>query len=322
MNIRFSSLAIAAIAFVSCSTAFLLPLPGRLCCRPSSRNGVLFVQNNDPQTTLTTTTLSETSPSDNRLGLTPELQKLTTAFENIGDDKLRYKQLLFMANQLKPLDASSQIPGNKVRGCLSTVYIDGTTEINEDGSVLVQFTGDSDGVLTKGLVALLVRGLSGNTAADIQKVDPSFIKKAGIEASLTPGRNNGFLNMLAAMKSKAIQLEEKALTTSQDETENTNNAINSATPSNGGQIYNQIVTSLQALRPVSLELKDVSSQHAGHREGGDGVESHFELYIVADAFADLNLVKRHKLIYMLLGDVMPRIHALQIQAKTPIEIQK
>jgi BolA protein len=50
-------------------------------------------------------------------------------------------------------------------------------------------------------------------------------------------------------------------------------------------------------------------------------ESHFELQIVAEAFDGLNLVKRHKLIYMILGDLMPQIHALQIQSLTPDEAE-
>ena len=136
------------------------------------------------------------------LGLTPELAKITNAFQAIGDDKLRYKQLLFMANQLTPMDPANMTPENKVPGCLSTVYVEGTLETNDQGEQVVNFTGDSDGLLTKGLVALLVRGLSGCTTQAIQKVDPAFIKKAGISTSLTPGRNNGFLNMLATMKKK------------------------------------------------------------------------------------------------------------------------
>ena len=160
------------------------------------------------------------------------------------------------------------------------------------------------------------RGLSGNTAEDIQKVDPSFIQTAGISQSLTPGRNNGFLNMLALMKKKAAEASDDAPPTevSKEETDE------SSSDDGDRPMYNAIVTSLQALQPKHLELVDNSHEHAGHAGNtGDGVESHFTLSIVADAFDGLNLVKRHQLIYMMLGEVMPKIHALQIEAKTPKE---
>ena len=97
-----------------------------------------------------------------RLGLTPQLDQMTRAFGSIPDEKLRYKQLLYMANQLKPLDPDLMVPENKVPGCLSTVYVDCTPEkkINEatgEEENVLNYVGDSDGLLTKGLVALLVR---------------------------------------------------------------------------------------------------------------------------------------------------------------------
>ena len=255
----------------------------------------------------------------NDLGLTPELLKLTNAFEMIGDDKLRYKQLLYMANQLKPMDETLKTPERQVPGCLSTVHVYSTPEKNSDGQVVVNYAGDSDGLLTKGLVALLVRGLSGNTPDDIQKVDASFIKKAGISQSLTPGRNNGFLNMLAVMKKQAVELQEASsgagATADGDAASSGSDETSSASLSK----YDGIVDALQKLQPVKLELVDNSHQHAGHA-GHDGKgESHFDLYIVADAFDGLNLVKRHQLVYMMLGDIMPTIHALQIRAQTPSE---
>ena len=256
------------------------------------------------------------------LGLTPELEKITNAFEAVGDDKLRHKQLLYMAGQLAPMDKGSMIPENKVVGCLSTVYVDGKI-VGENGEI--EFTGDSDGLLTKGLVALLVRGLSGSTAEAIQKVDPKFIEKAGIQSSLTPGRNNGFLNMLSTMKRKASELQAEAsagASTDSQEEEGAAEGEASESSGEGGPMYNGIISALQALKPATLELTDVSYKHEGHA-GMNGVqanESHFELNIVADAFDGLNLVKRHQLVYMLLGDIMPKIHALQITAKTPDEM--
>jgi hypothetical protein len=95
------------------------------------------------------------------LGLTPELKRVTDAFAAIGDEQVRYKQLLFMAQNTKEANSfpeSSKTPQNKVPGCLSTVYIDGTAEYDGSlGDYLINFVGFSDGLLTKGLVALLVR---------------------------------------------------------------------------------------------------------------------------------------------------------------------
>ena len=257
------------------------------------------------------------------LGLTPELEKITNAFEAIGDDKLRYKQLLFMANQLKPFDPAGMTPDNKVPGCLSTVYVEGTLETNEQGEQVVNFTGDSDGLLTKGLVALLVRGLSGATVPAIQKVDPAFVKKAGISTSLTPGRNNGFLNMLATMKKKALLLEAAAADGSDSSAEESS-ADKSDSEASSTPIYDEMMAALQKLKPTSLSLIDVSYKHEGHAgaKGIEGGESHFELEIVADAFDGLNLVKRHQMVYMMLGEVMPKIHALAIKANTPQEVSK
>jgi sulfur transfer protein SufE/stress-induced morphogen len=295
------------------------------------------------------TTAGTTSPTTttNPHKLTPELLKIANAFAAIGDDKLRYKQLLYMANQLAPLDAAKQTPANKVPGCLSTVYIDAravgghdTTDDDDDTTaddVRVYFTGDSDGLLTKGLVALLIRGLSGNTAEDIAQVDAAFVQTAGIAASLTPGRNNGFLNMLSVMKQKAVQVQNDYLLSKRSsssssiqrvaslDTSDEANGASSSTDDTGDDdttdrpMYRAMIQALQPLQPTYLQLTDVSHQHAGHVGAGTAVESHFELNIVSDAFEGLSLVQRHKLVYMMLVSVMPRIHALQIRSKTVAE---
>lgn len=261
------------------------------------------------------------------LGLTPQLEQITRAFSSIPDEKLRYKQMLYMANQLKPLDPSLAVPENKVPGCLSTVYVDCKPSKKDDKTVL-EFVGDSDGVLTKGLVALLVRGLSGCTPEEIQKVDPRFIEVAKISTSLTPGRNNGFLNMLAVMKAKALKYVNDADDTSdelgEEATESLSSIISTFQEVDGKPMYNSMMNSLLKLKPIELELVDVSDQHAGHagsKGWEESGESHFNLKIIADVFDGIPLVKRHQLIYLVLGDIMEKIHALQIYAKSPSEIE-
>ena len=166
--------------------------------------------------------------------------------------------------------------------------------------------------------------MSGNTAEDIQKVDAKFIKKAKIEQSLTPGRNNGFLNMLRVMKQKAIQLEEEAKAEGAGSSTAVETAVNGedgdasspvaaadSADGAGGPIYNEIFQALQALKPTKLNLVDTSSD-----------ESSFDLEIVADAFDGLNIIKRQQLIYMMLGDTMQKIDGIQIASLTPTEAEQ
>ena len=276
---------------------------------------------------------------------------MTNAFSSIPDEKTRHKQLLYMASKLPNVDDSIRIPENKVPGCLSTVHVDCIVESKEGGGddnegdeqLVVNYVGDSDGLLTKGLLALLIRGLSGCTVEEINAVDPQFIQAAKISQTLTPGRNNGFLNMLAVMKKKASDAVERKLNGEEEEKEVTNGSFASVAETvsddvNGGEdvsssfeeiegkpMYNAILSKLTTvLKPTSIKLIDNSSQHAGHagsKGWEESGESHFALEVVAEAFDGLNLVKRHQLIYMLLGDVMQKIHALEISAKSPDEVE-
>ncbi len=80
-------------------------------------------------------------------------------------------------------------------------------------------------------------------------------------------------------------------------------------------MYDAIMAALQSeLEPVTLTVVDTSDKY-------DTVETHFTVEIVSDKFDKLNVIKRQKLVYASLGDVMPKIEALQIQAFTPVEVQ-
>lgn len=242
-------------------------------------------------------------------GLPEKLRIVSESLRNVPNEKLRYQQLLFLASKCPPMDPSLKIDVNKVPGCLSTVHVHASIDNNRK----IFFAGDSDAQLTKGLVALLVNGLSGETNEVIQAIEPEFINYAGIATSLTPGRNNGFINMLRLMKEKSRQLSQPG----NKDMPATVSAANNANKS----MYSIILNKLNMLKPIEIELVDESHKHAGHAGVKTGSsESHFNLKVVASCFDGLSLVQRHRMIYSLLGpEIMGKIHALAISAKTPSE---
>ena len=88
-----------------------------------------------------------------------------------------------------------------MKGCVSQVYVVGQLV---DGKL--HWQGDSDAAITKGLLALLIEGLEGLEPAAAAGIDPSFLSETGLQASLTPSRANGFLNILKMMQAQASAL--------------------------------------------------------------------------------------------------------------------
>ncbi|CEL92512.1 unnamed protein product [Vitrella brassicaformis CCMP3155] len=135
--------------------------------------------------------------------LPPKLRTLIATFRRMPDDRFRYQQLLVFAKGLKPMNNAYKTKENKVKGCLSVVHVHAEGREDDSGDMRIYFQGDSDGLLTKGLVNFLVQGLSGCTPRQIESVPAAAVMEARVTNSLTPGRNNGFLNMLETMKAKA-----------------------------------------------------------------------------------------------------------------------
>jgi len=128
------------------------------------------------------------------------LQKHVEDFKYLTDNEDKYQHLLDLAKSLAPFPEEEKTAKNKVPGCVSQVYI---TAEHKDGKVY--FKGNSNALLVKGLVALLVDGLSGLTSQEIQDIDPTFLKELGVTESLTPNRMNASYNILELMKKKAMQ---------------------------------------------------------------------------------------------------------------------
>jgi len=131
--------------------------------------------------------------------LPSSLALIVQRFQRQTEPKRRYELLIGYAKRLPELPAAARTPENRVVGCVSQVYITASLEAGR-----VYFQGDSDSQITKGLVALLVEGLSGLTPTEILQIMPDFIQETGLGVSLTPSRANGFYNIFKTMQAKAL----------------------------------------------------------------------------------------------------------------------
>ena len=129
------------------------------------------------------------------------LDRMVEKLGSTADPKRRYEYVLWLAKKLEPMPAEQQTEAIKVKGCVSQVFVQGRLEQG-----LMRWQGDSDALITKGLLALLIQGLDGLTPEQVQSMDPAFIAATGLQASLTPSRANGFLNILRSMQQQARDL--------------------------------------------------------------------------------------------------------------------
>lgn len=129
------------------------------------------------------------------------LDRMVERLGSAADPKRRYEYVLWLAKKLEPMPEEQQTEAIKVKGCVSQVFVQGRLDQG-----LMRWQGDSDALITKGLLALLIQGLDGLTPEQVQSMDPAFIAATGLQASLTPSRANGFLNILRTMQQQARDL--------------------------------------------------------------------------------------------------------------------
>ncbi len=134
-----------------------------------------------------------------------EIQDQIIADFNQFDDWMdKYALLIDLGNSLEPLDEKHKIPQNIIEGCQSRVWLNAELR---DGKIIYQ--GESDAILVKGIVALLLQVLSGQTPEDIVKTELYFIDKIGLKEHLSPTRSNGLLAMVKQMKMYALVFQMK-----------------------------------------------------------------------------------------------------------------
>ena len=131
----------------------------------------------------------------------PRSKSWFNGFKKAADPKRRYEQLLWLAKKLEAFPEAAKTEANKVKGCVSQVYVIASLE---DGKL--HYLGESDAQITKGLVAFLIRGMNGLTPQEVVNLSPDFIKETQLDVSLTPSRANGFYNIFKMMQTKASEL--------------------------------------------------------------------------------------------------------------------
>ena len=126
------------------------------------------------------------------------LNNIVKKLKSTNDPKRKYEYILWLGKKLPTPNNEILIPKNKVKGCVSEVYVKGTLKQGK-----IYWQGFSDALITRGLLSFLISGLNELSPQDILNLNNNFIEDTGLKKSLTPSRSNGFLNILIKMKSQA-----------------------------------------------------------------------------------------------------------------------
>lgn len=120
-------------------------------------------------------------------------------FSMFDDWMQRYEYMIELGKSLPLIDESSKTDDNLIKGCQSKVWVDAKLE---GGKII--FKADSDAIITKGIIAILIRVFSNQTPKAILEADTDFIDEIGLKEHLSPTRANGLVSMIKQLKLYAI----------------------------------------------------------------------------------------------------------------------
>lgn len=126
-------------------------------------------------------------------------EEIIDEFSMFDDWEERYQYMIELGKTLPLIDPQYKMDDNLIKGCQSKVWVH--AELKEDKIV---FTADSDAIITKGIIAILIRVFSNQHPKDILDADTSFIDQIGLKEHLSPTRANGLVNMIKQLKLYAI----------------------------------------------------------------------------------------------------------------------
>jgi cysteine desulfuration protein SufE len=128
-------------------------------------------------------------------------EEIREEFAMFDDWEDRYNYLIDLGKDLPLIDPGKKTDERIIKGCQSRVWLDANA--TDEGKII--YTADSDAIITKGLISLMVRVLSNQPAIDIAQTELSFIDDIGLKEHLSPTRSNGLVSMINQMKRYAIQ---------------------------------------------------------------------------------------------------------------------
>ena len=131
-------------------------------------------------------------------------EEIIDEFSMFEDWMERYEYIIDLGKSLPIIKEDNKLDENLIKGCQSKVWM--YSQVNENKVV---FTADSDAILTKGIVALLLRVFSEQTPKDILEADTTFIDKIGLKEHLSPTRANGLVSMVKQIKMYALAQQTK-----------------------------------------------------------------------------------------------------------------
>ena len=125
-------------------------------------------------------------------------------FSDFDDWMDRYQLLIDLGNEQQPLDEKYKTDQNLIEGCQSRVWLQAD---EQDGKII--FQAESDALIVKGIIALLIKVLSGHTPDEILEADLYFIPQIGLQEHLSPTRSNGLLAVVKQMRMYALAFKAK-----------------------------------------------------------------------------------------------------------------
>lgn len=126
-------------------------------------------------------------------------------FAGLSDWMDKYAYIIELGNAVEPLEEKYKTPDNIIDGCQSRVWV-----VADENDGKLEFRADSDAIIVKGLISLLIRVLSGHTPQEILEADLYFMREIGLQEHLSPTRSNGLLAMVKQIRVYALAYQAKS----------------------------------------------------------------------------------------------------------------